>query len=670
MLLRGFKYSCLLLLVAHLFSVNCHAQTLGAPIINVTFGEGNSDPNMIGPPLPSGVTDYTYTTDLCPPPGQYTVMRRINVLGCFNDGWIPLGSDHTPNPDDYGFMMIVNDSSRNAPKLLFVDTVKKSLCAGTQYFFSAAIINIDFPSDCAPRSDFPRLIFNIETTTGTVIKSDTTGDVTYATPPPFGYKFGDYGFPFIMPAGLNDLVVKLKVGRSNYYNNCGDDFAIDDIQLRPFGPEVNITFAGATIDTRVVSVCFQDNKTVTMNGGASGNSAIQWQQSINNGTTWTDIPGAMNNVYSRSFSIPDTFLFRLRASIPSLIANPNCSSVSNVIKVEVDGLPTKFNVTNNSPLCAGQNLVFNAEGGASFIWTGPNGFSETSPFPHIFYSTLADSGLYYVQIITVGGCRVTDSTHVTMIGVDVVVGPDQLICKGTTAQLHASGGTSYSWSPSNSLSNANSANPKATPDVTTTYKVIVSDDFGCSNTGSVVVKLLNSVALKAAFTSTEYICRPTDTASFQDMSQGKIVSWNWDFGNGQTSSLRNPPTQQYFMNNSTEGFPVRLTVTDTSGCSDSIFHVTKVANNCFIAVPTAFTPNGDGLNDYLYPLNAYKATNLLFRVYNRYGRLIFETRDWTRKWDGNFRGIQQSSGVFIWTLDYIDASKKKVSLKGTTALIR
>ena len=668
MLLRGFKYSYLLL-VAHLFSVYCNAQTLGAPIINVTFGEGDADPNTVGPPLSTGNTDFTYTTDLCPPPGHYTVMRTINVSGCFNNSWIPLSSDNTPNPDNYGFMMIVNDTTRFTPKILFVDTVKSSLCVGTQYFFSAALINIDFPSNCSPRPDFPRFIFNIETTSGEVIKTDTTGDITYANGT-FGYKMGEYGFPFIMPAGLNTLVIKIKVGRSYYYNNCGDDFAIDDIQFRPFGPDVNITFAGATIDTKVVSVCFQDNKTVSMTGGASGNSAIQWQQSIDNGTTWTDVPGATGNLYSRIFSTPDTFLFRLRASIPSLIANPNCSSVSNVIKVEVDGLPTKFNATNNSPLCAGQNLVFNAEGGASFIWTGPNGFSETSPFPHIFYSTLADSGLYYVQIITVGGCRVTDSTHVTMIGVDVVVGPDQLICKGTTTQLYASGGTSYSWSPSNSLSNANLANPKATPDVTTTYKVIVSDDFGCSNTGSVVVKLLNSVALKAAFTSTEYICRPTDTASFQDMSQGKIVSWNWDFGNGQTSSLRNPPTQQYFMNNSTEGFPVRLTVTDTSGCTDSIFHVTKVANNCFIAVPTAFTPNGDGLNDYLYPLNAYKATNLLFRVYNRYGRLIFETRDWTRKWDGNFRGVQQSSGVFIWTLDYIDASKKKVSLKGTTALIR
>jgi gliding motility-associated-like protein len=64
-------------------------------------------------------------------------------------------------------------------------------------------------------------------------------------------------------------------------------------------------------------------------------------------------------------------------------------------------------------------------------------------------------------------------------------------------------------------------------------------------------------------------------------------------------------------------------------------------NNCYIVVPSAFTPNHDGLNDYLYPLNAYKATNLIFRVYNRMGGLVCETQDWTRKCDGTISDIPQ-----------------------------
>jgi gliding motility-associated-like protein len=97
----------------------------------------------------------------------------------------------------------------------------------------------------------------------------------------------------------------------------------------------------------------------------------------------------------------------------------------------------------------------------------------------------------------------------------------------------------------------------------------------------------------------------------------------------------------------------------------------KVINNCFIAVPTAFTPNGDGMNDYLYPLNAYKARDLDFKVFNRYGQLVFETKDWTHKWDGTFHGVPQPMGSYVWELSYIDTDTgKKVFKKGATLLIR
>jgi len=87
-------------------------------------------------------------------------------------------------------------------------------------------------------------------------------------------------------------------------------------------------------------------------------------------------------------------------------------------------------------------------------------------------------------------------------------------------------------------------------------------------------------------------------------------------------------------------------------------------------VPSAFTPNGDGLNDYLYPLNAYEATNLLFRVFDRSGQLVFETKDWTKKWDGTVKGIKQATDVYVWMLEYTDVKGKKISQKGTTVLIR
>jgi gliding motility-associated-like protein len=158
--------------------------------------------------------------------------------------------------------------------------------------------------------------------------------------------------------------------------------------------------------------------------------------------------------------------------------------------------------------------------------------------------------------------------------------------------------------------------------------------------------------------------------SFVDSSRGMLVRWAWDFGNGQSSPDSAAPDQKYPSDHEPVDYTVRLIVTDTAGCADTAVHIVKSVNNCFITVPNAFTPNGDGHNDYLYPLDAWKATDLVFRVFSRSGQLVFETRDWTKKWDGRVNGLLQPPGVFVWTLDYTDAAHRRQSQKGTTILIR
>jgi gliding motility-associated-like protein len=112
-------------------------------------------------------------------------------------------------------------------------------------------------------------------------------------------------------------------------------------------------------------------------------------------------------------------------------------------------------------------------------------------------------------------------------------------------------------------------------------------------------------------------------------------------------------------------------VTDKFGCESTAQKTIRVYSSCYLAVPNAFTPNGDGKNDLLYPLNAIKADKLLFKVYNRWGQLIFETNNWKQGWNGTHKGIQQPSGVYVWLLSYVDRdSKQPRQMKGTAALIR
>ena len=646
----------------------------GPPVFKQDFGIGNSDPATIGAPLPPGKTFFTFENSVCPSPGNYTIVRRVPVANCFNNEWIGLSHDNNVFVD-FGMMMMVNNTYNANHRTVYVDTVNQPMCAGEEYRFSAAIINLDLIDGwllCPNGPDYPVFEFRVEDGAGNLIKKDTTAPiVSYAAPPLMGYKFSEEGFNFIMPAGVNKLILKITLFHLAY--QCAEDFAIDDIQLRPLGPDAVIKFDNEPSTTIVKSVCFQQNTTISMSGTVGPyytNTALQWQQTIDNGVTWTDIPGAISLTYSRAFSVADTFLFRLTAGEAVTISNPYCRVASNTIKVEVDGLPAGYQITNNSPVCSGQDLKFSATGAASYIWHGPNGFYDNIPYPHIFFSSLNDSGWYYVDVFSLGGCKVTDSTHATIIGTDVHAKADTAICKGNSVKLEASPGASYLWTPAAGLSATNVQSPRAKPDITTVYTVEVTDNAGCSDTARVEVRIINKVELKAGIAGTEYLCRSFDSASFRDISTGNISTRHWDFNNGQTATTMQPPVQYYSMTANDNTYIVRLAIADTSGCTDTAYHFIKVLGNCYIAVPTAFTPNGDGLNDYLYPLNAYKATNLLFKVYNRYGQLVFESKDWLTKWDGKINGINQANGVYVWMLDYTDPAGKRISLKGTTLLIR
>jgi gliding motility-associated-like protein len=672
---KHYKY-CILLAVSMVCIMSSMAQGgYGQAVFKQDFGRGNADPATIGTPLPPAKTSFVFSNTVCPPAGSYTILRSIYPRHpCYSNTMIGLSHDYDVFVD-YGMMMVVNNSSTDNSKLVYADTVKNTLCPGAFYRFSVAIINTDLingPVQCVNGPDYPLFELRLEDQAGRLIKKDTTPPiVSYPEPPFFGYKFYDLGFNFNMPAGVTKLVLKLSLLPTR--GMCAEDFAVDDIQIRPLGPNMAILFNNEPATTITKSVCFQDNKTVSMSGNMGPyypNPALQWQQSTNNGATWSDIPGATAAIYSSVFSTPDTFLFRLSGSDASTISNPNCRVVSNTIKVEVDGLPSNYTITNNSPVCSGQDLQFKGEGAASYIWTGPNGFYDNIPSPHIFFSSLKDSGTYYVAIFSLGGCRVTDSTRVTIIGTDVYAGPDTAICMGNAIRLKATTGISYRWSPATGLSNTTSSSPRASPTVSTVYTVKVTDNHGCSDTALVEVKVINKREVKAIIKGSEWLCRTFDTASFVSQSRGDISKWHWNFGNGNTATSEKPPVQRYQVANNTNEYNVMLAVADTTGCADTAFHVVKVADNCYIAVPTAFTPNNDGSNDFLSPLNAYKAINLLFRVYNRRGRIVFQTKDWARKWDGRWGGVEQPSGTYLWTLEYNDMAGKKIALKGTTILIR
>lgn len=203
---------------------------------------------------------------------------------------------------------------------------------------------------------------------------------------------------------------------------------------------------------------------------------------------------------------------------------------------------------------------------------------------------------------------------------------------------------------------------------TNTVQLIVSNGV-CSDTAFENIVMNNEV--KTSFTIAPIIC-PEDLLEIKNTSTGLVDQWNWTFVNIGSSQVKDPAPVKFPETNIETVYAIKLVAQNINlNCKDSTTQRVKVLNNCLIAVPSAFTPNNDGINDFLYPNNAIKAENLDFRIFNRWGQLVFHTKDWTRKWDGKINGIEQGTGVYVWMLEYTHRdTKQKVFQKGTTTLIR
>jgi len=203
---------------------------------------------------------------------------------------------------------------------------------------------------------------------------------------------------------------------------------------------------------------------------------------------------------------------------------------------------------------------------------------------------------------------------------------------------------------------------------TNNVKLFVSNGV-CTDSTSVVIALNNEV--KASFEMENIIC-PEDKFPVKNTSTGSIDTWRWNYGSIGTSSLKDPPPFLFPTLSREIKYPVKLVVTNQAlSCSDSVTKILTVLDFCIIDIPTAFTPNNDGLNDKFGPHNALKADNYEFKVYNRWGQLVFQSTNWQDRWDGTIKGIPQQPGVFVWMLSYTHRDTKQIVFKkGTVTLIR
>ncbi|MDG1517759.1 MAG: PKD domain-containing protein [Flavobacteriales bacterium] len=142
--------------------------------------------------------------------------------------------------------------------------------------------------------------------------------------------------------------------------------------------------------------------------------------------------------------------------------------------------------------------------------------------------------------------------------------------------------------------------------------------------------------------------------------------WLWDFNDDETSSEESPGNSF----KEAGSYKVKLIGSNAGGCSDTVIKDVNIAPYDFIKVPSAFSPNGDGQNDLFGILRAGDFTILEFKIYNRWGNIVFESNNVNDKWDGTKKGSPQNTGTYIYYIKGSRTSGKQIEIKGDFTLLR
>lgn len=343
------------------------------------------------------------------------------------------------------------------------------------------------------------------------------------------------------------------------------------------------------------------------------------------------------------------------------LTDPFGCVATDSVKVNVKSFVTLF-AGNDTTICAKDSVLLQLNSDALYyLWTPATGLNNPSiknPKAAPLVTTT------YHVVGSIGKCIAQDDITITPVPYPAAnAGADQTICLGQSAQLNASGGSIYSWSPAAFLSATNIPNPvSVNPIDNVRYIVTVRDVLGCPK--PVKDTMLLTVANIIADAG------PRDTSVVLDQP----LQLN------ATGSINYAWTPTTWLNNTVISNPIALPQNDIEyvvrvsndiGCfdTDSIrVHVFKLKPDLY--VPNAFTPNGDGNNDIFKPIPIGMKSVDIFRVYNRWGQLLYSGTGNGAGWDGTFGGKGQETATYVWYAEGVDYLNNKIKRKGTVVLIR
>ena len=172
----------------------------------------------------------------------------------------------------------------------------------------------------------------------------------------------------------------------------------------------------------------------------------------------------------------------------------------------------------------------------------------------------------------------------------------------------------------------------------------------------------------AAFSYTPTSPKENTPFVFTNLSTGAVL-YKWKFGDGDSLVTKRLDTTVSHIYNASGTYTVCLYATNIAGCTDSTCQQVQAIIVPLVDVPNAFTPNGDGRNDYV-SVKGFGIEKMDWRIYNRWGQLVFQTGNSTQGWDGKFKGTLQPQEVYVYVLNVTFTNGVAYRKSGDITLLR
>jgi gliding motility-associated-like protein len=350
----------------------------------------------------------------------------------------------------------------------------------------------------------------------------------------------------------------------------------------------------------------------------------------------------------------------------SVSVSDNCGSQATAT-IHVSIGPDNVDLGPNIDLCQGQSVTLHAPPAATYHWST----GETTQ--NIIVSP-TQTTTYYATITDL--CYAEDSITVFVHDNPVVTASidPPITCIGDSVHLYAEGADTYKWS-SNPYDPTlpSSTSPQnhhviVFPKTYTTYIVTGYNAYHCSS--SAQVSVLTYPKPTADFEYTPRIALSSDPSfTFQDASSSDVISWLWKWNDSILSTQ--PDFSFKFPINDFGNYPITLVVTNNYDCRDSTIKYVTVKPDETIYIPSAFTPNGDGINDVFHIAgNFVPSEDFSARIYDRWGKVVFVSNDPAFIWNGKTeQGIPLPQDIYTLEILYKDFNGNYKIIYAKVALI-